>query len=281
MIEIVPVKTEKDKLQFIKSQWNFYKNDPYFVPPLIMDRKKLLDQKKNPFYKHSEMQLWVARENGQIVGRIAGIVNRNHNEVHKDKVGFFGFFECANRQDVANALFDTAKKWLRERGMDTMRGPVNPSMNDECGLLVDGFDDTPRVLMTYNPRYYMGLMDGYGLKKARDLYAWKITREKVITPKLERVAKMVEERGRVKIRTINMKDIKGELARVKKIYNKAWVPNWGFVPMTDDEFDFIAADMKSIVNPKYVFFAEINGEPVGFSLTLPDLNEVLHSNKGG
>lgn len=281
MVNIVPVTTESEKLRFIKSQWNFYKGDPHFVAPLIMDRKKLLDQKKNPFYTHAQMQLWMAVENNAVVGRIGAIVNDNHNKTHHDKLGFFGFFECANRQDVANALFDTAKEWLRARGMNAMRGPVNPSMNDETGLLVEGYDDEPRVLMTYNPRYYANLIEGYGLKKVKDLWAWKITQERVLTPKLERVANIVRDRGRVKLRTINMKDLKGELVHVKEIYNKAWEDNWGFVPMTNEEIDFVANDLKSIINPKYVFFAEIDGKPIGFSLTLPDLNQVLHSNKGG
>jgi len=281
MITIVPVTNEKEKLRFIKSQWNFYHGDPYFVPPLIMDRKKLLDQKKNPFYTHAQMQLWMAEENGEIVGRIGAIVNDNHNKTHNDKVGFFGFFECSNRQDVAKMLLDTAKVWLKQRGMDTMRGPANPSMNDETGLLVDGFDDSPRILMTYNPRYYANLLEKYGLKKSKDLWAWKIRRDTVITPKLERVARLVEERSKVTLRCVNMKNLKSELALVKDIYNKAWEKNWGFVPMTNEEIDFIANDLKSIVNPKYVYFAEKDGKTVGFSLTLPDVNQVLRSNKKG
>jgi GNAT superfamily N-acetyltransferase len=278
---IIPITTEREKLRFIKSEWNFYRNNSYWTAPLIMDRKKLLNQKKNPFYSHAEMQLWMAEENGEIVGRIAAIVNRTHNEVYHDTVGFWGFFDCVDRQEVANQLFDTAKGWLKTRGMTEMRGPVNPSINDSCGMLLNAYDDAPRVLMTYNPPYYPALCDGYGHQKAKDLHAWKISQETVYTPKLERVAKMVEERSRVKLRTINMKDLKGELAKIKEIYNAAWAGNWGALPMTEEEFDHMAGDLKAIVNPSIVFFAEIDDKPVAFALTLPDVNQALQSNRGG
>ena len=154
-IKIYSVRSEKDRMRFIKLQWKIYKDDHYWVPPLIMDRKKILDTKKNPFYQHAEIEMFLAEEKGELVGRIAAIKNNLHNKTHNDKVGFFGFFECINNQDVANALFNAAKGWLKEKGLDTMRGPANPSSNDEWGMLYEGFDDEPRLLMTYNPKYYL------------------------------------------------------------------------------------------------------------------------------
>ena len=151
-VKISPIEAKADIKRFIACQKNFYPNDPHFVPPLMMDRLKLLDKNKNPFYAHSKMQLFLAERDGKIVGRIGAIVNDNHNIAHNDKVGFFGFFECERNQETANHLFDAAKTWLKQQGMDDMRGPANPSMNDECGLLIDGYDSHPVILMTYNPR---------------------------------------------------------------------------------------------------------------------------------
>ena len=274
----------KQTTRFIKSQWRFYKDDPNWVPPLIMDRKKLLDQKKNPFYRHAEMQLFVAERDGAIVGRIAAIVNHNHNVTHKDKVGFFGFFESDNDQGVATALLTAAEQWLRDRGMTDIRGPVNPSMNDECGLLVDGFDGPPVILMTYNPPYYADLLEGAGFSKAKDLHAFVIRQETYRSEKLLRLADRIKERNGITFRNVNLKDkaqFKKDVAQIKTIYNDAWEDNWGFVKMTDEEFDFLAADLKQIANPEYIFFAEVKGQVAGFILCLPDINQALIHNKGG
>ncbi|MFM8437353.1 MAG: hypothetical protein ACKOAX_02665, partial [Candidatus Kapaibacterium sp.] len=184
---IRPVKSASDKLTFIKSQWNFYKGDPNFVPPIIADRKKLLDTEKNPFYKHSTIQLFLAESDNRIVGRIAAIINDNHNIEHDDKVGFFGFFECVNDQAVANALLDAAGAWLKERGMQQIRGPVNPSMNDEAALLIEGHDSPPQVLMTYNPPYYKSLLENYGMHKVMDLFAYILQNATYQSEKMKRM----------------------------------------------------------------------------------------------
>ena len=165
-----PVETKRDKKLFIKSQWNFYKDDPYFIPPVKSDRSKILDTNKNPFYEHSEIKLFLAERNNQTVGRVAAIVNENHNKTHSDKVGFFGFFECENNQETANLLFCEAEKWLSSKGIDTAIGPENPSMNDEIGLLVDGFNSSPLILMTYNPRYYIDLIEGRQVTRKLKIY---------------------------------------------------------------------------------------------------------------
>ncbi len=280
-ISVEPVRTKKDLMTFIKLPWKIYEKDPYWVPPLLMDRKKLLDTKKNPFYKHSEIELFLAKKDGEIVGRNAAIINHNHNKFHEEEIGFFGFFESINDQQVANALFDASKDWIKKKGFSAMRGPMNPSTNDEVGLLVEGFDSSPIMLMTYNPRYYLNLYDNYGLKKEKDLFAYHVNADKVFTDKLERVTRMVTHREGVTFRSINMKELKKEIQLVKEVYNEAWSKNWGFVPMTDEEFDFLAEDLKQVVEPDLVIFAEVKGKPVGFALSLPDINYALKFNKKG
>ncbi len=216
-IEIQSVRTKSDLMNFIKVPWKIYKDDKYWVPPLLMDRKKLLDTKKNPFYKHSAIEMFIARKDGEIVGRNAAIINDNHNKFQEEEIGFFGFFESPNDQQVANALFDASKDWIKEKGYNAMRGPVNPSTNDEIGLLVDGFESSPLVLMTYNPRYYLDLYNNYGLKKEKDLYAFHVNKDHVFTEKLERVARMITHKEGLVFRSINMKKIDEEIKRVKDV----------------------------------------------------------------
>ncbi len=278
---IKTVSTKKETMRFIKLLWKIYDGDPHWVPPLIMDRKKLIDKAKNPFYKHAQMEMFLAEKDGEVVGRIAAIKNDLHNEYHKDKVGFFGFFECINDQEVASALFDKAKEWLKEKGCSTMRGPANPSSNDEYGMLLEGFDDEPRLLMTYNPEYYLALCDNYGFRKAKDLNAYKVSNQKITTSeKLKRVAALAAQRSGIKIRPLNMKDFKNELVLVKYVYNKAWAPNWGFVPLTDEEIDALADDLKPLVEPSLVLFGEIDNKVIGFALVMLDYNTVFKEMNG-
>ncbi|QQS37641.1 MAG: hypothetical protein IPM56_06730 [Ignavibacteriales bacterium] len=280
-ISIKTVSTKNELMQFIKIQWKFYKNDPYWVPPLIMDRKKILSKEENAFFQHADAEYFLAEKNGELVGRIAAIKNDLHNQHHNDKVGFFGFFECVNDQEVANVLFDAAKNWLIKNGCDVMRGPANPSSNDEYGMLIEGFEDSPRILMTYNPKYYLELCDNYGFKKGKDLYAYKLENKKVLSvDKLRRVAEIAKQRSGLKISQINMKDFNNELNKVKYVYNKAWQPNWGFVPMTDAELDAAAKDLKSLVEPSLVLFGEIKEQVVGFALVLPDYNQIFKQMNG-
>lgn len=283
-VSIVTVKSQADIDTFIDAQWLFYKNDPNFVPPLKMDRKKLLNKKVNPFYKHAEMELFLAKRNGAIVGRIGAIVNWNHNKTHNDKVGFFGFFECENNQETADALLQAAGEFLKKHSMTQIRGPVNPSMNDETALLVEGFDSPPVVLMTYNPPYYANLIENAGMKKVQDLLAYRLHNEEYLSDKLRRMTDIVRERNNVTIRSVNFKNKEKFLKDVqtlKEIYNSAWQPNWGFVKMTDEEFDFLANDLKQIADPDFTIIAEIKGQPVGFALGLPDINQSLIYNKSG
>ena len=280
-ITIRPVRSKKDETRFVKFQWSIYEGNPCWVPPLLMDRRKLIDRKGNPFYKHAEMEMFLAEREGKLVGRIAAIVNDNHIREHNEKVGFFGFFECIDDQAVANELFDAARGWLKSRGMEAMRGPASPSVNDEYGLLVEGFDKTPYVLMSYNPPYYVTLIEKYGFEKKKDLYAFELDSRKVFNEKLKRGVEIVKKRQNLVLRSLNMKDFANEVKKIHDLYTRAWQHNWGEVPLTDDEFDYMAKDLKPIVNPELVVIAEVKGTPVGFGLSLPDLNQVFIHNKKG
>lgn len=280
-ITIRPVRTEQDKKQFIGFLWTIYRNNPAWVPPLWMDRRKLMDKKKNPFYQHADAEFFLAERNGEVVGRIAAIVNHNHNKEHNDKAGFFGFFECINDPAVARALLDTAKEFLKARGMNAMRGPANPSVNDEYGLLIDAFDQPPVVLMTFNPPYYVDLLESYGLRKIKDLYSYILSQKTVYSDKLQRVNTLVKERMGLTIRPLNMKRFNDEVKIIKDVYNKAWAYNWGAVPMTEAEIESLAADLKPVIVPDLILFAEAKGKTIGFALSLPDINVALKYNKKG
>jgi hypothetical protein len=282
-IKILKVESQADVRKFVKCQWKFYKNDALWVPPIVADRLKLLDTHKNPFYKHAEIQLFLAYSSGEIVGRIAAITNENHNITHNDKVGFFGFFESIDNQDVADSLFDAASDWLKKRDKNVMRGPENPSMNDEIGLLIDGFDSSPLILMTYNPRYYINLIENYGFKKAKDVYAYRL-QEGFESEKLKKLQGIIKERYKVTLREANFKDkvqFKKDVDSIKEVYNAAWEPNWGFVKSTDEEMDFLADDLKMVADPRMTIILEVDGKLAGFGLALPNINECLIHNKRG
>ncbi len=279
-INLVQVDNESVKKQFINFPYKLYKDEPNWVPPLRFDVRNNLDTKKNPLYDHTKIEMWLAFRDGEVIGRIAGIINKAHNDFHKDKVGFFGFFECINNQKAANLLFDKAAEFCRANGMDTMRGPVNPSTNDECGLLMDAYDQPNVMLMPYNFKYYGNLIEGYGFKKERDLYALWIPSEVINHPVMEkfnRISDMILRREDLVIRKVNMKDFNNEVQRVREVYNDAWADNWGFVPMTEAEFMFIAKNLKMVVDPNFIYFAEKKetGETIGFSLALPDNNQAI------
>ncbi len=280
-VSIRVVRSRADERAFIRLQYAMYAEYPYWVPPLLMDRKKLIDKKHNPFYAHARMEMFLAEREGKYVGRIAGIVNDNHNREHNENIGFFGFFECVNDREVANALFDAAVAWLKEQKVTAVRGPASPSVNDEYGLLIEGFDRTPSILMTYNPPYYAALIEGYGFSKVKDLFAYQVNRDDVMTERLKRVAEAVKNRDGFTFRTFNMKEFDKEVRIVHGLYTRGWERNWGEVPLTDDEFDYMAKDLKAVVDPELIVIAEINGKPVGFGLSLPDLNEIFRFNKSG
>jgi hypothetical protein len=284
VIRIRKVENEQDRMKFIKLPWSIYKGDPFWVPPLIFDVRKNLDPAKNPFFKHAEVALFIAEKDGIDVGRIAAIKNDNHNNFHKDKAGFFGFFETIDDEEVSDLLLDEACKWVKDKGFDEILGPVNPSTNDECGLLVDGFDSYPVFLMTYNPRHYESKITGFGFEKAKDLYAYYIPSEVIndakLMAKLERMSDLIKKRSDVSTHKLDMKNLTSEVRKIEEIYNSAWESNWGFVPITTAEFDYLAESLKMIVDPDLVMFAEVGGVPAGFTLSLPDFNQVLKKMNG-
>jgi hypothetical protein len=273
-IKVVENKTELKK--FIKFAWEINATDPNWVPPLISDRLKVLDKQKNPFFKHAEAEYFLAYRDSKIVGRIAAITNQMHNDFQKDNAGFFGFLEGIDDPEVFKLLLDRAKKWVKEKGKDFIMGPMNPSTNDEMGFLIDGFERPPYFMMTHNPSYYPQLMDQLHYPKVKDVYAYYIHQDTFIfSEKLRRVAEVSRKKMGIDIRPVRMKEFEAELEKVRYIYNNAWAKNWGFVPMTPEEFDFIANDFKKIIDPDLVLLAEIKGKPVGFSLALPDYNQIF------
>jgi len=274
-LEVVTADGKKGLNEFIEFPYSLYRGDAFWVPPLRIAVRELLDRAKHPFYANAEAEFFLARRDGKVVGRIAAILDRNHNKFHEENAGFFGFFESTNDPEVAAALLGTARKWVFDRGAVLFRGPVNPSTNYECGMLIDGFDSSPMVMMTYNPRYYPALMEGTGLRKAKDLNAFVSTTATVDEEKIGRVADRKLARSGVTVRPINMKDYDGEVVRMWDVYNAAWKRNWGFVPMTRDEFFLMGKEMKQILKPELVLVGESGGQPIGFALALPDVNFAL------
>ncbi len=274
-IDIREVERPSQLTGFVKVPWVIYKDNLNWVPPLISNHKKLLNSRKNPFFRYASVKLFTAHHGKEHLGRIAVIINRNHNNYHDEKVGFFGFFESVNDYNVARKLLKTAMICLKSDGMDVMRGPVNLSTNYEVGALVDAFDQPPMLNMTYNPEYYLEFYERFGLRKAKDLLAYKLTDRDRPPERLVRIAERVRSKEGVTLRTVNMKRFDEELKIVNRIYNSAWSRNWGFVPAPEDEFLHIASDMKPLIDPDLVFIAEVEGNPIGFSLALPNFYQVL------
>ncbi len=272
---IEEIGTKRGLTDFIKFPWQIYKDDSNWVPPLIVERKEFLDRNKNPFFRHADVVFYLAKQNGRTVGRIAGIVNHNHIKTHQENVGFFGFFECVKDYEATKSLLDSVREWLKSKGMEIMRGPANFSSNDEWGFLLEGFDSPPAIMMSYNPPYYLEFMETYGMVKAKDLYAYYMYETMHPPDRVVKMAESIKKKENIKIRNINMKDFANEVNRIKQIYNSAWSKNWGFIPMTDEEFNHLAKTLKQIVDPNLVFIAEVEGKLAGFSLALPDFNQVL------
>ncbi len=276
-IRVVNNKSDLDK--FIRLPWKIYKNNPHWIPPLIKDIKFKLNREKHPFFEFARIELFIAVKGDEIVGRIAAVVNDRYNEFHKEKLGFFGMFECVDDTETAKLLYNAAEHWCRKEGMEKILGPVNLSMNDECGFLLEGFDLDPAVMMPYTHEYYLKVSEDCGYTKAKDLFAYLKSEVGVV----DRIAKLVERvksKEDVVVRPINWKNFHNEVEIIKEIYNAAWEVNWGFVPMTPAEMDLMAKELKPIAEPELVLFAEVKGEPVGVSITLPDLNFVLKKLNG-
>jgi GNAT superfamily N-acetyltransferase len=279
-IKISEVSTRRDRDAFIKFQWRIYANDPVWVPPLIIERKIFLDRKRHPFYRHGDAALFLARQNGEIVGRIMASDDPNYNSLHQSNVGCFGLFECIDDRNVAAALFEAAVNWLRKKGRTEMMGPIDYSTNYVCGLLIDGFQFAPTILTAHNPPYYRELIEGCGFTKAKDWYAWWFADPAKAVTHLRRFAERVRRRWPVTIRSANLKNIREESRRLRQIYNQAWEKNWGFVPFTEAEFEFMTREMKPLLVPEFAWIAEMGNEPIGFTLCVPDINVALRHLNG-
>ena len=279
-VVVTPVQSAADRDEFIQFPYSLYRGDPNWVPPLLMERKDFLNPQKNPWFEFGKVELFLARQSGRVVGRIAGVNDPRYNEFHQTKLGFFGMFECIDDAFTARLLFDAAAAWNRSQGFEQMLGPVNFSTNYECSVLVEGFDAPPVVMMAYNPRYYPKLYEACGLAKAKDLWAYELSSAVNPPEKVVRVAEKIRQREGISVRAINLKDFDAEVRRIKEIYNSAWSRNWGFVPVTDKEFDHIAREMRPLVVPELIRVAEINGETVAFAMTLPDANFALKAADG-
>ena len=275
---IKPVETLEDRKDFLRFPWKVYRDNPFWVPPIYSERLHFTDPASNPFFEHAEAQLFLALRDEEIVGSIAAFSNHLHNQYQNENVGFFGYFEVLEDFEAAEALFRAAENWARDRGHTALRGPAQWSTNDECGLLVDGFDDRPRILMTFNPRYYVDFIEKLGYGKARDLWAYSLSIDdfmKGTGERLDKITTKILARKNITIRKLDMKHFDQEVNKVKLLYNEAWSKNWGFVPMTDPEFAQLAKELHDILDPDLVYIAEKDGKTVGFSLSLPDLNEPL------
>jgi len=277
LVTIEEVTAAGARNEFICFPWKVYRGNPHWVPPLKSEVEFLMSEKQNPFFHHAEAAFFLARRNGETVGRIAAIIDRNHIKFQQEQAGFFGFFECLADSAVARLLLDAAARWLKERHMEIMRGPMNPSTNEECGFLLEGFDSPPMIMMSYTPAYYLNYMERCGLTKAKDLYAYiTVIREVTAGGRLEKLASSVKARvPGLTVRPADMKRLGRELAAVKEIYNAAWSHNWGFVPMTDGERESMAKRLKPFIVAELLLMAEVNGTPAAFFMAVPDYNQVL------
>jgi hypothetical protein len=270
----------RDILRFLNVSYGIYRDDPYWVAPLLTDLKKVFTA-ENPLFEHAEMKLWVARQAGRDVGRIAGIIDRFYNRQASEPAAFFGFYECVDSPGISEALFQTVATWARQKGMTTLMGPMNPTTNDECGLLIEGFDSSPVFMMTYNPRYYVTQTEAAGFQKAKDLLAYHIDLANIPMDRLIRIGGKVKQRNpELTFRPVLRKTLAADIAKVKEVYNAAWQANWGFVPMTDPEVDFMAKRLKPLLMEGLIWLAEAGDEPVGFLLAMPDYNTALQPLRG-
>jgi GNAT superfamily N-acetyltransferase len=279
-VDIVPVKTAKDLDRFIRYVYERYRNAPLWVPPLPDDEKVRLTPGKNPYFEHAEAAYFLAIDSGRVVGRIAATIDKNHDSFQGERQAAFGFFEAESAAATA-ALLNAAEAWGRAKGAQVFRGPWSFTTNDECGLLIQGFDVRPMLLMPWNAPEYQAWIEAAGMAKAKDLYAWRVPVPEQPQPVFQRIASMARKRDRITVRPLEMKKFGEELSRVKTVYNAAWERNWGFVPMTDHEIDHLAEQFRPIAIPELVPFAEKDGKVIAFGLALPDLNTALVGNRKG
>ncbi|MGQ9495625.1 MAG: hypothetical protein ACUVRY_05115 [Thermoanaerobaculaceae bacterium] len=271
------VESKEDLRHFLELPWRIFRGNPFWVPPLKKQVKAYLDL-KHPFYLggRAERELFLVYRGSRPVGRVVAIVNRAHNAFHGDQWGFFGFFDCEEDPEAVRLLFQGVEEYLQKKGCDTVVGPTSPSTNYECGLLVEGFDSRPTVMMTYNPPYYASLLEGVGFTKAKDLYAYWSPVHPASLERLRRFAQRIQEREpQLRVRTVNLEDFAREVSIIQEIYNLAWEKNWGFVPTSNEEFALLAKELRPLVDPNLLLVAFFGDSPAGFLLALPDVAPAL------
>jgi len=271
MLKIYP---DADIKEFIGLPFKLYEGNPFFVRELKSDIKHLLT--KDPVWQHAQRCLFIAKRGDKVIGRIAAIINKRHNEHWQDKTGFFGFFECEDNQEAASALIGAASAWLKARGCDKIRGPLNPSSNHTCGVLLDNFDKRATIMMPYNHPYYNALLESTGMAKTKDLLAFERTDKSDFSPRMKKIMERILKNPSIKSRRINMKNFDREVETVRDIYNASWAQNWGFVPITEPEMRNMAAQLKLILKPELTCIIEYDGKPAGFSVCVPDMAGVLN-----
>lgn len=276
---VLAVASRRDLRRFIEFPFRHYRHDPRWVAPLLIDEWAKFDPGRHPFHQHARVQPFLALRDGKVVGRIAGIDDDLHNATHRDDLAFFGFFEATD-EAAARALLEAVEAWARALGRSAVRGPANPSMNDGSGLQISGFDRDPFVMMPYNPPAYPAYVEASGYAKVKDLYAWMVDYENGLGERLLRLVDRIERRVKPVIRPVDLRHLDRELAILKRVYNEAWVQNWGFVKYTDAEFDHLAKELRLILDPEVALIAEVDGEVAGLAIGLPDANQVLKRVRG-
>jgi len=268
------VSTRGDRRRFLEFPWTLYRDDPNWIPPLRSHQKEVVGYRPHPFYETNQVQTYLATRGREVCGRIAAILNRGHIQRYGEQRGFFGFFECVDDQQVANGLFDAARQWFADQGIHSIRGPMNPSLNYELGLLIDGFDSPPFFMMTYNPAYYARLIEGYGFHKAQDLYAYwgHVDMLPELRTKLGPLAERVIEHYGIHLRSLDRSRFVQDVEEFLSVYNRAMSGTWGFVPMSTAEVQHVAQTLRYLIVPELTIGAEIDGKMVGVSLGMLDYN---------
>ncbi|HSI81599.1 MAG TPA: hypothetical protein VK919_13210 [Solirubrobacterales bacterium] len=278
-ISIRPVGGRRDLTRFIKLPFRLHRDSPRWVPPVVFERRRFLDRRRNPFFDHADAEYFLCERGGEVVGRISAQVDQRWDEFQGGSDAMFGFFEAEDDPDVARALVDAARGWARDRGRQRLLGPMDFTTNDECGLLVDGFDQPALILEPWHPPYYRDLLEGLGMTKAIDLLMWSLHLGELkqgdqFAPLIHAAAERSREKG-VVVRNVRRRDIDSDFARLMGVYNEAWGRNWGFVPITDEERRFQTASLKPVLDEQWTMVAELDGKPIGGAITLPDINQAL------
>ncbi len=284
-LAVQPVRGRRELNEFIRLPFRLHGEGTPWVPPLVSERRRFLDRSKNPFFEHAEAEYFLARRDGRPVGRISAQIDRRWDEFQGGNDGWFGFFETEDDRETASALLDVAAGWLRERGRERMLGPADFTTNDECGLLVEGYEHAPMILQPWHPPHYRGHLEGWGSTKTIDLLMWRLWLGELKQGNqfhdfIEEAARQSESEHGVRVRSMRKSDLEAEIGRFMEVYNEAWGPNWGFVPITAEEVAFQARNLKPILMEEWAMIAEREGEVVGAALTLPDINQVLAKMRG-